>query len=56
MGANPDGTTMMESIGSWKFATIYVDEKANPDQRKALEAIMRSTAPPAEPPERTTVR
>jgi hypothetical protein len=56
IGANPDDTTMMESIGNWKFMALYIDEKANPEQRKALEAIMRATAPPAAPPERTTVK
>src|SRR5262249_37009711 len=54
IGANPDNTTMMESIGNWKFMALYIDEKANPEQRKALEAIMRSTAPPAAPPARAT--
>ena len=34
---------------------IYIDEKANPAQRKALEAIARATSPPAAPPERTKV-
>ena len=55
MGASKAGTTMMESIGDWDFVTIYIDEKANPEQRKALEAIVRETAPPAAPPERTRV-
>jgi hypothetical protein len=56
IGANKDNTTMMESMGDWKFMTMYIDEKASPEQRKALEAIMRATSPPAAPPERTTVK
>jgi hypothetical protein len=56
IGASKDGTTMMESIGDWNFVTMYVDEKANPEQRKALLAIMKETSPPAAPPERTTVK
>lgn len=56
IGASKDGTTMMESIGDWNFMTMYVDEKATPDQRKALLAIMQQTSPPAAPPERTTIK
>jgi hypothetical protein len=56
MGQSPKGDTMMESIGNWDFLTIYIDEKANPEQRKALEEIARATAPPAAPPDRTKVR
>lgn len=55
MGANKAGTTMMESMGDWDFMTIFVDEKANPEQRQALLAIVKETAPPAAPPERTRV-
>ena len=55
MGQSPDGTTMMQSMGNWNFVSIYIDEKANPEQRKALEAIARSTMPPAAPPEKTHV-
>ncbi len=55
MGASKEGTTMMASIGDWDFLTLYIDEKANPEQRKALEAIARETSPPAAPPERTRV-
>ena len=55
MGASKTGTTMMESMGDWDFMPIYIDEKANPEQRKALEAIARETSPPAAPPERTHV-
>ncbi|MFY9551867.1 MAG: DUF1326 domain-containing protein [Thermoanaerobaculia bacterium] len=53
IGASKEGTTMMASMGDWDFVTVYIDEKANPEQRKALEAIMRETSPPAAPPERT---
>ena len=56
IGASKNGMTMMESIGDWNFVTLYIDEKANPEQRKALEAIMRETSPPAAPAARTTVR
>lgn len=55
MGASKEGTTMMESIGDWDFVTMFIDEKANPEQRKALVAIMKETSPPAAPPERTRV-
>jgi hypothetical protein len=56
IGASKDGMTMMESIGDWNFVTMYIDEKANPEQRKALEAIMRETSPPAAPAERTHIK
>jgi hypothetical protein len=56
MGQSPEGKTMMESMGNWTFAYLYLDEKANPAQRKALEAIARATMPPAAPAERTKVR
>jgi hypothetical protein len=56
IGQNPDNTTMMGSMGNWNFAYIYIDEKANPEQRKALEVIAKAAMPPAAPPERTQVR
>jgi hypothetical protein len=56
MGQSPEGKSMMESIGNWNFVTFYIDEKADPAQRKALEAIARATFPPAAPPERTMLR
>jgi hypothetical protein len=56
MGASPNGKTMMESIGDWNFVTMYIDEKANPEQRKALAAILRETSPPAAPAERTHIK
>src|SRR5215472_5610770 len=55
IGQNPEGTTMMGSMGNWNFVNIYIDEKANPEQRKALEAIAQATSPPAAPPDRTKV-
>jgi hypothetical protein len=55
MTASKDGMSMMESLGDWDFMTFYIDEKANAEQRKALEAIMRATSPPATPAERTRV-
>jgi hypothetical protein len=39
MSQSPEGQTMMASFGNWNFAYYYIDEKANPEQRKALEAI-----------------
>ena len=39
MSQSPEGQTMMESYGNWNFAYNYIDQKANPEQRKALEAI-----------------
>ena len=38
-GQSPENQTMMESFGNWNFSTNYIDEKASPEQRKALEAI-----------------
>ena len=46
-GQSPAGKSMMESFGDWEFSNIYVDERATPDQRKGLEAIMRTMAGPA---------
>ena len=38
---SPENQTMMESFGKWN----YIDEKANPEQRKALEAIAMTVLP-----------
>jgi hypothetical protein len=46
MGQSPEGQTMMESYGNWNFAYYYIDEKANPEQRKALEAIAGAVLTP----------
>jgi hypothetical protein len=56
MGQNPDGTGMIESFGTWEFADIYIDEKASPQQRQALEVIAKTTLPLGAPPERTRIR
>jgi hypothetical protein len=36
---------MMESFGKWNFSYLYIDEKATPEQRKALEAIGGTVLP-----------
>ena len=46
MGQSPEGKTMMESYGNWNFAYYYIDEKANPQQRKALQAIAGAVLTP----------
>jgi len=52
---SPEGKTMAESMGDWNFAVFYLDAKANPQQRAALEAIAKQTFPPM-PPDRTKIR
>lgn len=42
---SPEDQTMMDSFGKWKFSTNYIDEKANAEQRKALEAIANVVLP-----------
>jgi hypothetical protein len=44
-GQSPDGQTMMESFGKWNFSYLYIDEKATPEQREALEAIGKTVMP-----------
>jgi uncharacterized protein DUF1326 len=39
MSQSPEGQSMMGSFGNWNFSYNYVDEKATPEQRMALEAI-----------------
>jgi hypothetical protein len=48
-GQSPEGQTMVESFGNWNFAYVYIDEKANEDQRKALQAIAATVFGPASP-------
>src|SRR5437870_1988106 len=45
MVESPAGKGMMESFGTWNFSYLYVDEKAKPEQRQALEAIGRQVMP-----------
>lgn len=45
MAESPAGKGMMESFGSWNFSYLYVDEKARPEQRQALEAIAHDVLP-----------
>ena len=56
IGQSPAGKSMMESFGNWNFAYLYVDEKANADQRKALEQIAMAIGGPAAPKEKMKVR
>src|SRR6266508_3359568 len=42
---SPENQTMMDSFGKWNFSTNYIDEKASPEQRKALEAIAAAVLP-----------
>jgi hypothetical protein len=44
---SPEGKGMMESFGHWNFSYLYIDEKANPEQRKALEAVGSTITPMA---------
>jgi len=56
IGQSPAGKSMMESFGNWNFAYIYIDEKANAEQRRALEHIALAIGGPAAPKEKMKVR
>lgn len=45
MVQSPEGKGMMESFGNWNFSYTYIDEKANPQQREALQAIAGRVLP-----------
>lgn len=42
VGASPAGERYVDTVGRLTFARFYVDERANPKQRKALEEIARA--------------
>jgi len=44
-GQSPDGQTMMNSYRNWTFSYLYIDERATPEQRKALEEIGKTVLP-----------
>jgi len=45
MVQSPEGQTMMDSFGKWNFSYIYIDERAKPEQRQALQAIGMTVLP-----------
>ena len=36
---SPEGKSMFESFGNWNFDQVYIDERANDEQREALKEI-----------------
>jgi hypothetical protein len=44
---SPEGKSMFESFGNWKFDNVYIDEKATEEQRGALKEIAAHLFPPA---------
>jgi hypothetical protein len=36
---SPEGKSMFESFGNWNFDNVYIDEKANEEQRQALKTL-----------------
>lgn len=44
---SPEGKSMFESFGNWNFDYVYIDERANEDQRAALRDIASHFFPPA---------
>ena len=45
MVQSPEGKGMMDSFGNWNFSYLYLDEKAKPEQREALQAIANQVLP-----------
>jgi len=44
---SPEGKSMFESFGNWNFDYVYIDERANEDQREALKVIAAHLFAPA---------
>src|SRR5437764_7860369 len=44
---SPEHKSMFESFGNWNFDYVYVDEKANEEQREALKELAQHFFPPA---------
>ena len=44
---SPEGKSMFESFGNWKFDNVYIDERASENQRQALKEIAAHFFPPA---------
>src|SRR5256714_10630935 len=44
---SPEHQSMFESFGNWNFDYVYVDEKANEEQREALKELAQHFFPPA---------
>jgi hypothetical protein len=44
---SPEGKSMFESFGNWNFDYVYIDEKANDEQRKALTELAKHFFPQA---------
>ena len=44
---SPEHQSMFESFGKWNFDYVYIDEKANDEQRQALKEMATHLFPPA---------
>jgi hypothetical protein len=44
---SPEHQSMFESFGKWNFDYVYIDEKANEEQRQALKDLAQHFFPPA---------
>ncbi len=44
---SPEHQSMFESFGNWNFDYVYIDEKANDEQRQALKDLAQHFFPPA---------
>ena len=43
---SPEGKSMFESFGKWKFDNVYIDESATEEQRAALKVLAGHFFPP----------